>query len=186
MNRRDALSATALLFGGTIIGGHAFLAGCSTKKNDERNLSDDDVLLLDEIGETIIPETPESPGAKAAHIGSFIKTMVTDCYSDTDQKIFIDGLQRLSTECVKKYDKPFLKLSAAEQFDFINSLDQSVRRASHEANENQPHYFTMIKQLTLLGYFTSQPGATKALRYVAVPGRFDGCIAYDGKSAWAT
>jgi len=48
------------------------------------------------------------------------------------------------------------------------------------------HYFTMMKQLTLLGYFTSKPGATEALRYVPVPGRYEGCIPYTkGEKAWA-
>jgi hypothetical protein len=43
-----------------------------------------------------------------------------------------------------------------------------------------------MKELTLLGYFTSEVGATKALRYVPIPGRFDGCIPYKkGDKAWA-
>ena len=40
------------------------------------------------------------------------------------------------------------------------------------------HYFRMMKELALLGYFTSEPGATKALRYVESPGRFDPCLPY--------
>jgi len=39
----------------------------------------------------------------------------------------------------------------------------------------------------LSGYFTSEIGATKALRYVAVPGKFDGSYPYKkGDKAWAT
>jgi hypothetical protein len=38
------------------------------------------------------------------------------------------------------------------------------------------HYFRTIKELVIVGYYTSQPGATKELRYVQVPGRFDGCV----------
>ena len=53
--------------------------------------------------------------------------------------------------------------------------------------QDDPHYFAMMKQLTLLGYFTSKPGATQALRYVAVPGHYEGCIPYKkGDKAWAT
>ena len=54
----------------------------------------------------------------------------------------------------------------------------------------RPHignYFGMMKQLTLLGYFTSEIGATKALRYIAVPGKYEGCVPYKkGDKAWAT
>jgi hypothetical protein len=45
----------------------------------------------------------------------------------------------------------------------------------------------MIKELTLWGYFSSEPGATIALRYSAVPGRYEGCVPYTaGDKAWAT
>ena len=48
------------------------------------------------------------------------------------------------------------------------------------------HYFRMMKELALLGYFTSEIGYTKAMRYVESPGRFDPCIPYTpGEPAWA-
>jgi hypothetical protein len=47
-------------------------------------------------------------------------------------------------------------------------------------------FFKLVKELTLLGYFTSEPGATLALDYVPVPGRYDGCIDLKpGQKAWA-
>ena len=49
-----------------------------------------------------------------------------------------------------------------------------------------PHYFTMIRQLTIWGYLTSEPGMTQALRYVETPGRYDGAYPYKpGDKAWA-
>jgi hypothetical protein len=45
----------------------------------------------------------------------------------------------------------------------------------------------MMKQLTLFGFFTSKEGATQALRYIAVPGHYDGAYPYKkGDKAWAT
>ena len=47
------------------------------------------------------------------------------------------------------------------------------------------HYFRMMKELALLGYFTSEIGGTQALRYVESPGRYDPCIPYTpGEKAW--
>jgi hypothetical protein len=44
----------------------------------------------------------------------------------------------------------------------------------------------MLQDLTVLGYFTSEIGATKQLRYYEVPGRFDPCIDYKpGDKAYA-
>jgi len=48
------------------------------------------------------------------------------------------------------------------------------------------HYFRMMKELALLGYFTSEIGSTQALRYVESPGRFDPCTTHTpGNPAWA-
>tara|TARA_R110002012_G_scaffold36211_1_gene102376 strand:- start:155 stop:814 length:660 start_codon:yes stop_codon:yes gene_type:complete len=55
-----------------------------------------------------------------------------------------------------------------------------------DSEEALPHYFTMMKQLTLFGFFTSKVGATEVLRYEAIPGRYDGCAPYNGEPAWAT
>jgi hypothetical protein len=49
-----------------------------------------------------------------------------------------------------------------------------------------PHYFTLMKQLTLLGFFTSEPGSTRVLRYRPVPGKYKGCVPYrKGETSWA-
>ena len=67
-------------------------------------------------------------------------------------------------------------------------LDKEAKDYTSAKKDSDPnHYFSLMKQLTLLGFFTSEIGATKALRYVAVPGRFDGCVDYKkGDKAWAT
>jgi glucoside 3-dehydrogenase (cytochrome c) hitch-hiker subunit len=58
--------------------------------------------------------------------------------------------------------------------------------ATDTASPQPAHYFRMMKELALLGYFTSKIGCTEALRYVEAPGRFDACIPYTpGQPAWA-
>ena len=49
-----------------------------------------------------------------------------------------------------------------------------------------PHYFRMMKELAMLGYFTSEIGYTQAMRYVESPGRYDPCVPYTkGEKSWA-
>ena len=49
-----------------------------------------------------------------------------------------------------------------------------------------PHYFRMMKELAMLGYFTSEIGYTKAQRYAETPGKYDPCVPYKpGDKAWA-
>jgi len=190
MNRREALSSVALLLGGTIIGAEAFLSGCKSDKKIGAaglNFSQDDIAFLDEVGETIIPATT-TPGAKEAKIGEFMKTIVTDCYEEKDQKIFTEGMTKLEEASKKKNGKSFLESSPQERHDLLVELDKEQKDYTGKKKPEDPaHYFRMMKELTLWGYFTSEVGATKALRYVAVPGRYEGCVPYKkGDKAWAT
>ncbi len=179
MNRRDALSRVALIFGGTIIGSQAFLTGCKTDGKKEGVFETSDVALMDEIGETILPTTPDSPGAKEAKIGEFMKVYVSDCYTAEDQKIFTEGFNKINDASDKKYNKDFMKLTPDEKHELFVALDKEANDyVKNKKTEDANHYFTMMKQLTILGYFTSETGATKALRYLPVPGKFDGCYPY--------
>jgi hypothetical protein len=191
MNRREALSSVALLLGGTIIGAEVFLSGCTNadKKIGSAglNFSPDDISFLDEVGETIIPAT-DTPGAKEARIGEFMHTIVRDCYNEREQQIFVDGISKLNDASKQKNGKSFLESNPAERKSLLIDLDKEQKEYTTKKKPEDPaHYFRMMKELTIWGYFTSEPGATKALRYVAVPGRYDGCIPYKkGDKAWAT
>lgn len=191
MNRRDALSRVALLFGGTIIGAEFFLSGCKNpdaKSAGTMDFSEKNIAFLDEVAETILPETPSSPGAKAAKVGDFMKTMVTDCYEEKDQKIFMEGIGKLNDAAKKKYDNTFDKLTPEQRKEFLIGLDKEAKDYTTSKKEGDPnHYFTLMKQLTILGFFTSKIGATQALNYIPVPGRWEGCIEYKkGDKAYAT
>lgn len=179
MKRRKALSLTAAMFGGAIVGAEMFLSGCTREKDTFVFFSHNDVRLLDEIGETILPETANSPGAKAAQIGNFMRVMVRDCYSQEEANTFFKGLHEIQKIAKKDYGKSFVELSSADKTELLTELDTVAKSAG------DGHYFIMMKQLTIWGYFTSESGMTKALRFNPIPGRFDGCVPYDNKPAWA-
>lgn len=190
MNRRDAIARVGLLMGGTVIGAEIFLTGCARKTETVASglsFNPDQIALLDEVGETILPETASSPGAKAAKIGEFMKVIVTDCYEEKDQKVFMAGIGKLDEASEAKFSKDFMSLSPAERTELLVALDGEAK--SHESAkkpEDDSHYFTMMKQITLWGYFTSEVGSKNALRYNPVPGRYEGCIDYKkGDKAWS-
>ncbi|NJM26773.1 MAG: gluconate 2-dehydrogenase subunit 3 family protein [Bacteroidia bacterium] len=56
---------------------------------------------------------------------------------------------------------------------------------TEEGRKQEGHYFSLIKDLTLWGYFSSEVGCTQALRFNPIPGRFEGCIPYNNEPAWA-
>lgn len=127
MNRREALSRVSILLGGTIIGAEVFLSGCKTTPAKTAAFSAEDIAMLDEIGETIIPTTPDSPGAKAAQIGNFMKTIVNDCYTENQQKAFGEGIDKFKDACNAKYKKDFVSLTPAERTEFLTALDKEAK-----------------------------------------------------------
>lgn len=211
MDRRELLKMIAALTGGAVIGGEIFLSsGCKTSDSTTVNgFSQDDVALLDEVAETILPKT-NTPGAKDAEVGKFMTAMVNDCYEPKERETFHEGIKKLNEAGENKYKAKFVTLTTEQKHDLLVSLDKEAKeyqtkKSAFDGEQNAkakseldkgnpnfkketmaPHYFTMMKQLTLLGFFTSKPGATQALRYIAVPGRFDGAMPYKkGDRAWA-
>jgi hypothetical protein len=203
MERRELLKMIALLTGGAVIGGEVFLSGCKSGAKTDAGFTEANIALLDEVGETIIPAT-DTPGAKAAKIGEFMKTMVTDCYTPQEQELFSKGMAQLNEACEKANGKTFMDCSAEQRHSFLVTLEKEAKVFNDKRNETEKtakekakmenkfyeggpsHYYTMMKQLTLLGYFSSEIGQTKALRHLPVPGKYDGAYPYKkGDKAWA-
>ena len=80
-----------------------------------------------------------------------------------------------------------MKITPEQRHQLLVKLDGEAKEyTKNKKPEDAAHYFRLMKELTLLGYFTSEIGSTQARRYAAVPGRFDGCIPYKkGDKAWA-
>lgn len=185
MKRRKVLSVLLWSIGGAIAVPGVMLTGCKLDKKG--SLTSEDIPLLDEIGDTILPATASSPGAKAAKIGTFLKVYVTDCYNETDRRIFIEGLDKLNELSRKQYKAEFLKLTAAQKHDLLIAIDKEARSYKKSKKKNAPdHYFTMMKRDTLFGYSSSKEGATKGLRYIQTPGHYSGNVPYKkGDKVWA-
>jgi hypothetical protein len=188
MERRELLKMIALLTGGAVIGADLFLSGCNTKA--DHYFSENDIAFFDEVAETMLPKT-DTPGAKDAETGKFMATYAMGCYDEAQQKILLDGIQQLNKAADKKYTLAFLKLTARQKEELLTIIDKEAeeytsKNAASNGEQMPPHYFTLMKQLVLLGFFTSKPGATKVLRYIPVPGKYEGCIDHKkGETAWA-
>ena len=192
----------ALATGTAFIGGDFFLAGC---KNPEAGasieFSQDDIALLDEVGETILPKT-NTPGAKDAKVGAHMAIMVNDCYTAADQKVFHEGLKKLDDASKEMHDVSFMKATPEQRKNLLIKLDEEAKKdatdrreydeqqikkerdehekgnTGFEREKRSAHYFSMMKQLTISGYFTSKEGRTGALRYTPVPGGYNGDLDY--------
>ncbi len=205
MERRELLKIIAVLSGAAMVGGDIFLSGCKTAATGPQGiLAASDIALLNEVGDTIIPVT-DTPGAKEAKVGEFMQVYVTDCYTKDEQKAFTDGLSTINNTSKKQFGKDFSKLSASEKNSLLTGLENEAKAYNKQVDEKEKptrelaqkgmkefigapsHYYTMIKQLTLFGYFSSEIGMTKALKFLPVPGKYDGAYPYKkGDRAWSS
>ena len=207
MKRRHFISSLAIILPASIISTDLIFSSCRSEVKEEY-FTDENIKLLDEIGETIIPATSTSPGAKAARIGEFMKVYVTDCYTPDEQNVFWSGITKIKNLSKRKYGKSFLNLSVSQRQDILKEIKNEPQDSAKSKNKSiagsgdavqtgkgqastidnsGSHFYSMFKNLTLFGFFTSQPGATQALRYVQTPGSYQGNVPYkNGDKAWAT
>ena len=213
LTRRDAVQRVMALMGGLALAGGDRLEAMALDawSFDEAafdqamaqgvgTFSAADVALLDEIADTILPTT-STPGAKAAKTGAFMALMVTDVYVEANQRVFTDGLRTLEAACRTVTGGSFMQATPAQRVTVLEALDREQKTATEEATTPArtrfpatpvpeaaplPHYFRMMKELALLGYFTSEIGYTKALRYIESPGRFEPDVPLaPGDRSWA-
>lgn len=195
MERRELLKFITAATGVAFVVGDSMLSGCNTGTDISATFSEDDIALLDEIGEVIIPTT-STPGAKAAEVGKFMKAMVTDCYTPMQRESFMGGIPQLKDACSQLNKKEFSACSAEEKQAFVLGLEKEAKAFNTKNDESNnaardkanaagtsfeaapPHYYSQIKQLTLYGYFTSEAGCTKQLRDKAIPGSYNGALPY--------
>jgi len=245
IDRREAIKRVGVMLGGVaLVGGTNLLVACEKAGTPAREtaaaagsgaFTTQDIALLDEVAETILPQT-KTPGAKAAKTGAFMALMVTDSYSPADQRIFRDGMRQLNERTQQAHKVDFMAATPEQRLAVLTQLDREQKRemdardaavrakrglppvpvpaeagepgkegdaylsdqrqenaATGKANpaptitaESPSHYFRMMKELALLGYFTSEIGYTQAQRYEETPGRWEPCTPYvAGDRAWA-
>jgi hypothetical protein len=177
MNRREAVKTTGVLLSGVLITS----SGLTACRGDSRKigagvLNADDQALLEEIVDTLLPTTPNSPGAKVAGVGPVINLLLTDCREPAEQKLVVDGLKKFRSTV----GDHFASMSQVNRENWLRRIDSEAKATS------APHYFNLLRDLSLQAYFSSEIGTTKALRYIMTPGKWVGCVPLQpGQPAWA-
>ncbi|PYP04946.1 MAG: hypothetical protein DMD57_04855 [Gemmatimonadetes bacterium] len=192
MDRREALRRAALLLGGalaapTVAG---VLAGCQAARVPDgawapRALSRAQAELVAAMAEHILPET-DTPGARAAGVHRFIDAMLAESFPPSERERFLAGLAEVDARAGRTSGHRFLQCAPADQRALLEVLDReafasppvplSTTWRGGTSDEPAVPFFRTMKELTLVGYYTSEIGATRELHHAPVPGRYDGCV----------
>jgi gluconate 2-dehydrogenase gamma chain len=200
MDRREAIQRAALIMGYAITGPAlvGVLNGCKSSPElafKPELLNEDQASIVSIVSELIIPRT-ETPGAIDVGVPSFIDQMVKNVYPQESKDKFLKDLNEFNEGARKDHRKTFLECNDDEQLayftaqhtDAINKTTGSGSTGWWNAGMASNKPFVMeLKELTLLGFFTSEAGATQVLQYKQVPGPYQGCVPLTtvGKT-WAT
>ncbi len=183
MNRRAAIAASGAVAASSYLAAGVLLSACSREAKDASSesatLASDDVELMVQLADTLLPTTPSSPGAAAAGAGPVMSLLLTDCYERGAVARMREGLAAVRTRCESACGGPFVKLSPSEREKFVKEIDAEAVAAG------DTHWFHLMRQLALQAYFSTETGMTKALRYIRVPGHWTGCMPLEpGQPAW--
>jgi len=196
MNRREALQRVAWLMGGTvsaplILAVEKGYPAATSVGGKPSILTVPQMASVSTVVEIMIPRT-DTPGAVDVGVPGFIDLMLRDVYTQKDRDRYLAGMAELDAAAVDQHGKRLVALDGSDQIALVRTFhdaalaeDLAQRRA--HARAERP-FILMTKELTLLGFFTSEVGATQVLQYVAVPGSYHGCLpleqAGNGKT-WA-
>jgi glucoside 3-dehydrogenase (cytochrome c) hitch-hiker subunit len=191
MKRREALKRTTLILGYAISASaiSGVLNGCTNESMSTASTPDgaddwapelfsrEEIDLIAELCETILPET-DTPGAKAANVHRYIDIMLKDHYQIRDQRVFSRGLVRVDEDCLSIYGEKFARSTPDNQLEYLSKLEEESKTKIEQGGEHlgSRPFFAILKELTWIGFFTSELIGEQYLSYDPIPGVYHGCI----------
>ncbi|MFZ5971120.1 MAG: gluconate 2-dehydrogenase subunit 3 family protein [Bacteroidota bacterium] len=199
MTRREVIQKSALALGYALSSSAVagILKGCAAKPDLNYQpvfFTKDQALLISEVAEIILPRTA-TPGAKDVGVPAFIDRMVNEIYHEEQQQRFVTDLNTFNEDAKKQFGSDFIDCTPAQQNEFVVMKNKEALTEGGGVSEgwwaagrsNERPFILKIKELTIIGFFTSEAGATQVLQYNPVPGPYQGCVPLaDVGKAWAT
>jgi hypothetical protein len=141
------------------------------------------VAMIDQI----LPAT-DTPGAKAARVNEFIDVILTEWATEDERKNFLSGLADVDKQSNSLFAKDFAAASAEQQLALLRSMDEAASIARSVRKDRPPFwepegrdtqlqgdFFSVFKNMTVHGYYTSEIGFTQELKLQIIPGAQHGC-----------
>ncbi len=194
MNRREALKHTTLIMGYAISGSTvaAVLNSCKSEPELDWNpvlFSKQQAAVVTEITERILPKT-DTPGAKDLRLAVFVDKMAKDLFIEEDQQQFKAWVDAFDKDCEEIYGKSFVNCKEEEQVEVLMKYEKNtpVLKPSiwgfptnetgdePETGREPVSYYRTLKDLTLLGYYSSEAVGKNILSYDPLPGIYQPCI----------
>ncbi len=191
INRRKFLRGFGKVIGGSALGvavsGSMLNTAMAFVRTEDSSLkagqvfSQPQMLMLKQICAQVIPTT-DTLGAHQVDTHGFIDNQLAKCFPKAVQKAQVKLLKLLDRTAQKRHKASFVNLASEQQVVLLTDIDTG----KGGFNLKQRKLFKQLKSLIAFGYYTSEVGMTEELRYLAVPGGYQGRLPYKhGEGAWA-
>jgi glucoside 3-dehydrogenase (cytochrome c) hitch-hiker subunit len=176
-----ALSAGALLHGLDALARQTHERANLFPRLRTMNAAQDATLAC--IAEILLPQT-DTIGASAVGVNRFVDLLLTESMLDEQRERFLRGLAQIDARCHSRYGTAFAASSASHQEALIGELDRSLPTPTSSPRElaarahstvTPESGYAQVKELVILGYFTSEPVVKGLIDAPIIPGRYDGC-----------
>jgi hypothetical protein len=168
-------AATSQLLGGNGISvAMAYTPDPKSAKTAGKVFSQAQMSQLENICAVVLPKT-DTPGAAEVDAHGFLDNQLFHCHTKGQQQQAKSILMKIDHLASKEFNKQFTACDKQQQYDLLTSLEKIQNGFNSEDKQN----WKLIKGLIIFGYYTSEPGATQELNYLAVPGGFTGSVPYD-------
>lgn len=201
ISRRDVLLQFALAassgIASRLVQAGALEGGALHRSSGRSALTAPQRAMVAQLAELIIPDT-DTPGAGKAGVPAFIDHILTSWYTPEERRIFIAGLNDVEADCAKRFGRTFAACNTSQRVEVLSAAEAAsieIRNADQHPGmgvQDEPDaatpFFYKLKELTVLGYYTSEIGSTTELNYNPVPGRFDGDVDFEaiGGRQWSS
>ncbi len=127
-----------------------------------RFFTTEELALVDELTEMIIPADEKSGGAKAAGVAAYIDGRLAEAFEQAERDTWRNGLARVNALAGEMHGKPFMQCAAAARTAVM------ARMAANEEHPKTPEevFFRELKSLTVFGYYTSKIGIHDDMGYL--------------------
>ncbi|MFI5136360.1 MAG: gluconate 2-dehydrogenase subunit 3 family protein [Sphingobacteriales bacterium] len=124
------------------------------KLNAEKFFNEHEMAAITVLADIIIPKDARSGSASDAKVPDFIEFIVKD--KTHNQVPMRGGLRWLDLQCLNRYGKTFVDITAAQQLELVNEIAYP-KKAKPEMQQGVS-FFNRMRDLTATGFFTSKMG----------------------------
>jgi Gluconate 2-dehydrogenase subunit 3 len=124
-------------------------------------LTPEELALVDELSEMIIPTDEQSPGARAARVAAYIDSRLADAWEEQERIDWREGLKRINELSQETGGTLFMQSSADQRLTVLTRIAQNEK----DPRQAEERFFVKLKSRVVDAYYTSEIGIKQDMDY---------------------